>query len=114
MFGGCNEAAEDDRVCTFSDQWLEQLRNCVEFRIGSLGQVLGLRHQDGERSVLFETRRRLDIDSIAFIRIFVENLSLQPIGIARRLRSALAAAAGEEPTQRIKASVPQNANRRRR
>ena len=81
MLGGRDEAAEHDGIGTVSDQWLEQLRNGVELRIGGLGQALGLRDEGGERSVLFEAGGRLDIDGVAFVGIVVEHLFFKPIGI---------------------------------
>ena len=53
MIGGGDEPAEHDPVRTLDNQGLEQLCYRFEFRICHLGQAFGLRHEGGERSVLF-------------------------------------------------------------
>ena len=57
------------------------MTTAFELRIRRLGQTLGLRHEGRERPVLLKARGRLDVDRIAFVGIFVEHLSFEPIGI---------------------------------
>jgi hypothetical protein len=56
---------------------------------------------------------RLDVDRILVVAVVVEDLGFKPLGVVGQA-VAQGAAAGDEPTQRMSASVPQNARLRSR
>ena len=116
MLGGGDEAAEDDRVGALGDQRLEQLRQ--QLRASDRAPWPGSRPAPRARRA-DSSSSSPEVGSTSTASPSSESSSntcssSRSGSAARRLRSALAAAAGDEPTQRISASVPQKASRRRR
>ena len=94
---------------------LSSFTSASSFGSGAFGQAFRLRDESGERAPALDAGAGSTSTASASSASSSNTCSSSRSGsAARRLRRALAAAAGDEPTQRISASVPQKASRRRR